>query len=904
MMPARKLWVELETRILSQQLHYRSGDEETAAKSVSSLFDTVRKLLVDHPQAIAFEALSKTMLNQVIRPYTARWHGWITQGRFNEERTRRTFRAELQELQNRLEPFGSAFKTLSDGKELDQPVEEFLRKNGPDPRRSTTANLGTPIVPGIGEQVMFSGSPATVGDINAAEHADIRARRILLGTSSSDDPDAPLQNATGLALSGGGIRSATFCLGIVQVLARRGYFTQFDYLSTVSGGGYFGSFLSCYLGTAREAVAAPPDGKTATVPPPDAQDVDRRIKDAFGWRGSRESDAARHLRNNSKYLLNGGFWGRLLIVGLLMSGVLFNVLMLLPIPLGAALLATLVGDHGFWGNWSLGNHNWFERESPAVEALVGFGSLAAFFVFFVPLVGAITKGAPPFSLGARLRGRWESAALLVSAVTALSALICALPMLLDGYVALHELSTVKFGSVSWDQVGLWLSGAAAFGFGPAALKIKKTGWLKKLMMGLFLVSGPLFFLLIFLFVTTRLMTDDASLQWSFFGVAAVFVISFVRGWLFIDLNTLAPHRFYSFRLCECFLAMRGRSHAESATTTDDQDNRIGTLQRVPLSALGTTGATPYHLINCTLNLPSSTDRNLRGRNGDFFFFSRRYCGSPIVGYAPTPDIEAKDGHLDLGTAMAISGAAASSNMGIKSMPAFRFIITLMNIRLGYWLRRPDAPKVPWFLEGVGPFYLFRELAGRMDEHCRYLNLSDGGHIENLAVYELLRRRCKFIVCVDGGADPTMGCEDLLTLQRYAAIDLGVHIELDLADLRRDTDGLARAHSILAKVVYDYSSDRVPTTVGWLLYIKLAVTGAEPDYVRDYRRVHRDFPHETTGDQLFEEDQFEAYRVLGETAIKSLLRDELVKGKPHGTLEEWFQCLADRLLPDNDPAFNQ
>src|SRR5262249_36547237 len=85
---------------------------------------------------------------------------------------------------------------------------------------------------------------------------------------------------------------------------------------------------------------------------------------------------------------------------------------------------------------------------------------------------------------------------------------------------------------------------------------------------------------------------------------------------------------------------------------------------------------------------------------------------------------------------------------------------------------------------------------------------------------------------------------------------------------------------------------------------------------DYARQNPDFPHQTTGDQIYDEAQFEAYRRLGECAAESLFRPEI--SKPYDstrpsitdprapafeTLDKWFQSLADSLLPDNDPAFD-
>jgi hypothetical protein len=239
-------------------------------------------------------------------------------------------------------------------------------------------------------------------------------------------------------------------------------------------------------------------------------------------------------------------------------------------------------------------------------------------------------------------------------------------------------------------------------------------------------------------------------------------------------------------------------------------------------------------------------------------------------------------------------------MGWRTLPHFRFLMTLFNIRLGYWLRKPGTPSVHRLLEGAGPWYFFREMLGWMDETCRYVNLSDGGHIENLAVYELLRRKCKFIVCVDGGQEAGMECADLVRLERYATIDLDIAMHYDLSDLTSQSNGLSRAHAILVKIEYDAS---MPTKqLGWMLYLKLAVTGVEPVFLRDYRRENPAFPHQTTGDQFFDEAQFEAYRTLGGCAMEGMFRGEIVGKATPATMEAWFQCLASNLLPDNDAAF--
>ena len=124
-----------------------------------------------------------------------------------------------------------------------------------------SAVVGQPLTMEIGEQVFVETSAVPLKRIQADEIMEIYSRRRALGTLQSGDGKDCLVNASGLALSGGGIRSATFCLGIVQVLVKKGLFHHFDYLSTVSGGGYLGAFLSTALGTTQEDASAKTSAK-------------------------------------------------------------------------------------------------------------------------------------------------------------------------------------------------------------------------------------------------------------------------------------------------------------------------------------------------------------------------------------------------------------------------------------------------------------------------------------------------------------------------------------------------------------------------------------------------------------------------------------------------------------------
>lgn len=362
-------------------------------------------------------------------------------------------------------------------------------------------------------------------------------------------------------------------------------------------------------------------------------------------------------------------------------------------------------------------------------------------------------------------------------------------------------------------------------------------------------------------------------------------------------NANSLHRLYRDRLSKAFLFDPGRSadgDIARAEASLDQGRDFKPLDRMKLSELyavtndGTVAdgrpagpklGAPYLLINTALNIQGSDFANRRGRNADFFVFSPLYVGSEATRYAKTPAIERLEQSLDLATAMAISGAAASSNMGSNSIRALTPTLALLNVRLGYWLSNPryvEATVRPQ--RHSTPLFLWSEISGRLYENSDGVYLTDGGHIENLGVYELLRRRCRVIIAVDAEADAPMNFSSLMKLQRYARIDLGVRIDLPWTPIRNRTraimaenadgnsaqasadapDEAAKDHVHVAIGIIDYGGD----DKGYLLYIKSSLSSDENDYIRDYARRNETFPHETTGDQFFSEEQFEVYRALG------------------------------------------
>src|SRR5262249_33912037 len=272
---------------------------------------------------------------------------------------------------------------------------------------------------------------------------------------------------------------------------------------------------------------------------------------------------------------------------------------------------------------------------------------------------------------------------------------------------------------------------------------------------------------------------------------AAIILATVFFFFILDINITSPHRHYRKKLGEAYLIQP----LANPRPAEPFASNVSLL----LSQTTAKGRSPYHLINCALNVPGSRNPKMQGRPADFFVFSQAFCGSPLTGYLPTSQWEEVDQHLDVGTAMAISGAAAAPQMGLGTMRQLTFWLALLNIRLSYWVRSPLQE--PGILATPTLWHLFQEMFGIAHENGHFINVSDGGHIENLGVYELLRRRCKFIVAIDGEQDAKMTFHALTTLQRLAYIDLGVKIDINLDHLRLNARGMTRSHFCFSRIAY-------------------------------------------------------------------------------------------------------
>ncbi len=344
----------------------------------------------------------------------------------------------------------------------------------------------------------------------------------------------------------------------------------------------------------------------------------------------------------------------------------------------------------------------------------------------------------------------------------------------------------------------------------------------------------------------------------------------------IDPNKFSLHAMYRDRLIRAYLgASNSRRDPNPFTGFDENDN----IRMRELWLEGKFRKRLMPVVNIALNLVGGSKLAWQDRKAESFTVSPLHCGSPEVGYRKTDAGEGQryggDKGISLGTAVALSGAAASPNMGYHSSPFVTFILTLLNVRLGGWLGNPGEAGNKTFQLGypkfsIGP--IISEAFGLTKDTSRYVYLSDGGHFENLGLYEMVLRRCHYIVVSDAGEDPACSFADLGEAVRKIRIDFGISIEFGPISIfsRTELDELkGTGHNCaIGRILYSMV-DGAEEEDGVLIYIKPACYGDEPRDIYEYFKSNKAFPHESTTDQFFSESQFESYRMLGVHTMEKL-----------------------------------
>lgn len=388
-----------------------------------------------------------------------------------------------------------------------------------------------------------------------------------------------------------------------------------------------------------------------------------------------------------------------------------------------------------------------------------------------------------------------------------------------------------------------------------------------------------------------------------------------------NINYVGLHRFYRDQLMKTFFPSRkdydpARKGAEisQAAPNAPKGDTFTLLQCCRPGARG-----PYHLINTNIVLTGSQTPQFKARGGDAFVLSPVFCGSTATGWTSTPDwmpprpptrklhFYSPMGPLSLATAMAISGAAlnprtGADGRGVTKSGMLSFVLTLLNIRLGYWVPNPNLKSdehrktfrakvikslLPnFFYPGLGQGVL----ALGVNENAPWVELTDGGHFDNIGLYELVRRRVVNIIVVDGTADPKQSFESFANAVERVRNDFGVEFRFrgekyDFDELMPGTATpstpithryqLAERGFAIGKVLYPEKREngRVVSRRkrGTIFYVNTILTEDLPANLYSYRAAHANFPDEPTLDQFFDEQQFEAYRELGYQISKDMLK---------------------------------
>jgi len=598
-------------------------------------------------------------------------------------------------------------------------------------------------------------------DVILQEKEQLRLRRQKLGIEHGTPEE---ENWFGIALSGGGIRSATINLGFLKTLNRFGILQKADYLSSVSGGGYTHSYVQA---TVKET------GSLDTL-------FTEEHVDTMRQHGEYLTPGQGLWKTSSKLLLVVAFvvsWCMSMINPLIIVGVLYYAY---------GIVASLFGANPFAGALGLVSD---------LSTLLFYASISVFAAHF------ITNIYLNYHLGiSKMFNRLEAA-----------------------------LAAVFLALYAWTL----LAGLSGTGHSAGSL--------------------------------------DALLK-----MTTLIVLGF-----YVNPNAISFHRYYRKQLADLYLRFSGKAKNMPLKDVFDANHTDPKQYQAP-----------YPIINTCLNLQSpGGDAKFKGtKASDYFLLSPLYCGSKLTGYVATDHYDDYR-TLTLPAAVTISAAAVNPGMGMYSSPMLSVLVTLLNARLGCWVSNPLVLKktfgMVWW-----PVYFFRELFGRIGTDNRMVNISDGGHIENLGAYELLRRGCRLIISVDAGEDAAYQFFDLNNFVLRARNEMGLEIRFRDGQhpeevIRPHPSSVYSKQRFAVADILQWWEDRPkdgggtetvnlrhPRKVGTFVYVKSSVTApmGKPNLdTKDvlkygtykYKVYHPAFPHESTSDQFFDPIQWESYYQLGQ-----------------------------------------
>jgi hypothetical protein len=813
------------------------------------------------------------------------------------------------------------------------------------------------------------------------------------------------ENSWALSLSGGGIRSATFCLGVLQALSRApappgsspqappsakpagppsesSLLGQIDYLSTVSGGGYIGTFFASLFVPGRADPKKTSDEDTAAVAYETLRENPGRLRTTTVHEKSTSSahKAMCWLRENGRYmapssagdLIYGaavvlrGWFGLHFVVGLslllvlallnlLKNGLLyasgkviwtkFIVSLAMPgawmskvwlsglwiFPVLLLALLAVPSACAYWLTYpppgqdvkSKAPQSWQfwagYLGSAAIVGLAMAGSAGMFFEHGQFFQLHWNQAATPFAvvfaemllaaawfLGSR-RGR-SFAEMRVRLTRQLAWMLKAIGVLI--FLSLADTFAQSFyihqrtvampltaaGVLTWlvRRIEPHLGGLQNSGRGRIPLEVLVTG--AALLLAVLLATVWDYAVIWLQWQGQNNVSADPrvlasqSIPLLLLLVAAGMLTVLIGNYpQFLNLSSL--QNLYSARLTRAY---QGASNAERFADGDKSLSSAEALDSDHIShkVYNSNPLSPLHIINICLNqnvdpAEQLVQRDRKGRSLAILPGAIGEAGLPFAidgKFHMAADL-GQDNTLTMGEWIGVSGAAAGTGSGRQTSASLALLLGLANVRLGRWwcsqLGTGDHERKAGFLRSKLPTqaYLADELSAHFYGTRRAMQyLSDGGHFENLGIYELLReqRQVKLVIACDCGADPLIRFDDLANLIRLARIDFGLEIQVDesvtgsLSQLRhifgtpeelaQPQPGSNKCAMLLNVYRKGAGPDRTPDMR--IVLIKPVLIAGAPLDVHNYGAQNKDFPQQTTGDQFFDEAQWESYRKLG------------------------------------------
>jgi hypothetical protein len=703
----------------------------------------------------------------------------------------------------------------------------------------------------------------------------------------------------GIALSGGGIRSAAFNLGALQALQERHALEHADYLAAVSGGNYIASALTISGAYYRPECDS---GKPAWA------------------HGSVEE---RYLRQHTNYLAPGAK-GRVWLGLNICYGFILNYL---PFLLCAFVAGRVTG-------WLLSGVLGLKLADLRLDGLdLPSGTLTAMLGIIAAcmLAAVLLVGYRRFKDGQQARpadyGETRSEGLaysLIKLAAVLAGVSVGLPLLagLYGSASTFVLSTVlgKPAEAFETMPGrvaiavLWL--LVSLMLAAAALGLSRRLRARRLMLVLASLAA------VGLLLVPLLSSLEYSARHGLRSAADVLPVAMallVVLYMAIRVHNrrYSLHQFYRERLNSAFALVRTKD--DTSTVVADP---IGYGEPLDFSMIGeklrnSDRKLPKLIVCCAVNLTSNEVPV--GRFAESFTFEHDHSGGRLFGYHDTTRFETPGlitgTKLTLPSIMAVSGAALSPLMGRFTHRPLRFLMAMTNVRLGVWIRNPRhrdwkpdlrgdgaetgqiarwATRRP-VVEGIlrtrlartvidgwrepGALYVLREALGATKSSHRFIYLTDGGHWENLGLVELLRRRCTHVLCFDASGGDVDGL-DIGRAIALARSELGVDIQMDprptMPAKRFSADAAVRG-------TIKYPD---PDQEARLVYARAVLTEQASWDLLAYQARDGRFPNHSTSQQIFTDEQFESYRALGyQAGCRALellnIPEVLLHGDPAG-----------------------